>query len=106
MNSPRFWTVLALAQPGLLALLWSLTSPGVRLATWCQVGLARLAYRSFVVIILLCVVVIAAIALTFIVHALRNTHLGWGMRIWWATALLLFSPVIAPAYWLFHLRSS
>jgi hypothetical protein len=106
MNPRRFWTVLALTQPGLFVLLWSFTSPRVRLATWCHVGLARLAYRNFIVIILLCVIIIAAIALTFIAHALRNTNLGWGMRVWWATALLLFSPIIAPAYWMFHLRSS
>ena len=106
MSPPRFWTVLALTLPGLFALLWSFTSPSVRLATWCHVGLARLAYRNFIVIILLCVVIIAAIALTFIAHALRNARLGWGMRVWWATALLLFSPVIAPAYWMLHLRSS
>jgi len=78
----------------------------VRLATWCRIGLARLAYPAFMVIILLCVVFIAAIALTFAVHALRNTHLGWGMRVWWATALLLFSPITAPAYWMFQLRRS
>jgi hypothetical protein len=106
MSPPRFWTALALAQPGLFTLLWSLTSPSVRLATWCHVGLERLAYRNFVVIILLCVVIIAAIALTFIVHALRNTSLGFGMRVWWATALLLFSPIIAPAYRVLHLRAS
>jgi hypothetical protein len=106
MTPTRFWTVLALAQPGLFALLWSFTSPSVRLATWCHVGLERLAYRNFIVIILLCVVAIAAIALTFIVHALRNTKLGWGMRVWWATALLLFSPIIAPTYWVLHLRGS
>ena len=106
MNPRRFWTVLALVQPGLFALLWSFTSPTVRLAIWCHVGLARVAYRHVVVLILLCVVFIAAIALTFIAHALRNARLGWGMRVWWATSLLLFSPIIAPAYWLFHLRSS
>ncbi len=106
MNPPRFWTVLALLQPGLFSLLWSFTSPRVRLATWCQVGLARLSDRTFIVIILLCIVIIAAIALTFVVHALRNANLGWGMRVWWATALLLFSPIIAPAYWMLHLRNS
>ena len=106
MNPRRFWTVLALVQPGLFALLWSFTSPPVRLAIWCHVGLARLASRNFVVIILLCVVIMAAIALTFIVHALRNAHLSRGMRLWWATALLLFSPIITPAYWMIHLRRS
>ncbi|HWZ93547.1 MAG TPA: hypothetical protein VNW92_32025 [Polyangiaceae bacterium] len=106
MNPPRFWTVLALAQPGLFALLWSITSPRVRLAIWCHGGLARLAYRNFIVLSLLCVVFIAAIALTFVGHALGNTRLGWGMRVWWATALLLFSPITAPAYWAFHLRRS
>jgi hypothetical protein len=83
---------------------WSFISVRIRLATWCQVGFAHLAYRTFILIILLCVVLIAGIALTFIVHALRNTRLGWGMRAWWATALLLFSPIMAPAYWTLHLR--
>jgi hypothetical protein len=106
MNPLRFWTVLALAQPGLFALLWSLTSPRIRLATWCHVGLARLSGHMFVIAILSCVVLIAAIALTFVDHALRNARLGWGMRVWWATALLLFSPIVAPAYWQLHLRSS
>jgi hypothetical protein len=104
MNPTRFWPVLAFAQPALFALLWSFTSPSVRLAIWCHVGFARFAYRNAVVIILFCVVIIAAITLTFIVHALRNARLGWGMRLWWATALLLFSPILAPAYWIVHLR--
>lgn len=106
MNPPRSWSVLALSQPGLFAFLWSLTAPRVRLATWCHVGLARLSSGAFLVITLSCVVIIAAIALTFVVHALRNANLGWGMRVWWATALLLFSPIMAPAYWMLHLRSS
>ena len=106
MNLARLWTVLALTQPGLFALLWAITSPSAKLAIWCHVGLARLAYRNAIVIILLCIIMIAAIALTFIGHALRNTSLSWGMRAWWATALLLFSPIIAPAYWMLHLRRS
>ena len=104
MNLPRFWTVLALTQPGLFALLWAFISPTVQLAIWCHVGLARVIYRNAIVIILLCVIMIVAIALTFIGHALRNTSLGWGMRAWWATALLLLSPITAPAYWVLHLR--
>jgi hypothetical protein len=87
-------------------MLWSFTSTRVRIALWCHVGFAHLAYRTFMVIILACIVLIAGIALTFIVHALRNIRLGWGMRLWWGAALLLFSPIMAPAYWAFHLRRS
>lgn len=106
MNPRRFWTALAFTQPALCALLWSFTSPGVRLATWCHWELVRRAFRNFTVVILLSAVIIVAIALTFVVDALRNSNLGWGMRIWWATALLLFSPIAAPAYWMLHLRRS
>jgi len=107
VNPRRFWPVLAFAQPALFALSYAFTSPDVWLSISCHFGLARLVPRNFVVIVLLlCVVLGAAIALTFIVHALRNATLGWGMRVWWATALLLFGPLIAPAYWVLHLRRS
>jgi hypothetical protein len=106
MKPPRLWTALAFAQPGLFVLLWSFTSPAVRLAIWCHWGLARLAFRHFDAIVLLSIVIIAANALIFIVHALRNGSVSWGMRLWWATAILLFSPIMAPLYWMVHLRKS
>ena len=104
MNPQRSWAILAFAQPALFAVLWSLATRRIRVATWCHVGLARLSDRTFILVIQMCLVLIAGITLVFIIHALRNTRLGWGMRVWWGTALLLFSPVLAPAYWAFHLR--
>jgi len=79
-------------------------SPTVRVAIWCNSRLARVAYRYAGSVVLLCAILMAAAGLTFIAHALRNNHLTWGMRLWWATALLLFSPIMAPAYWMIHLR--
>jgi hypothetical protein len=104
MNRPRIWTVLVFAQSALWLMLWSLVSIRVRLATWCHVGLAHLSYRAFISIIQITLVLIAAIALAIIIHALRNTRVSYGMRAWWATALVLGSPIITPAYWAIHLR--
>jgi hypothetical protein len=104
MNWPRIWTVLVFAQSALWLVLWSLISIRVRLATWCHVGLAHLNYRTFVSIIQIGFILIAGIALGVISHALRNTRVSYGMRAWWATALVLGSPIITPAYWAIHLR--
>jgi len=104
MNPARVWKILAFAQPAFCAVLWSFVSVRIRLVSWCQMGLAHLAYRTVLAFILLCVIFAVSIALMFMVHALRNARLSWGMRLWWTTALLLFSPLLVPAYWLLHLR--
>jgi len=106
MNPRRLWAALALAQPVLFALLWSIASLRIRRAIWCRIGFAEVAFRAFGLTILLCLVLSVGIALTFVTHALCNRQLNWGMRIWWSTALLLLSPLMAPAYWAFYLRRS
>ena len=67
-------------------------------------GLAHLSDQGFVLIIELSIILIAGIALVLIGHALSNKRVTYGMRAWWATALVLGSPITTPAYWMIHLR--
>jgi len=104
MKPHRFWTILAFLQLALFVALWSCLSPNIRDTILCDVWLVFIAHALLAPTILICVVLTTAIALTFIAHALRNTRLGWGMRVWWAAAFLLFSAALTPVYWLIHLR--
>ena len=106
MKASRFWAVLALAQPALVVLLWVFQSTHLRFVLRCNPAwFARLAYGVMPWIGLSCVAFLFGNAFAFIALALRNARLGWGMRLWWATALFLFSPVLTPAYWAVHLRA-
>ncbi len=104
MKPSRAWGILAFAQPISFAILWSLTSASVRYAIRCHVSPTRLAYWIFSPVTLVCAFLSLSIALVFIGQALRNRRLDWGMRTWWATAILLISPILVPAYWIIHLR--
>jgi hypothetical protein len=103
-NPRRFWNILTFAQPGCALGLGSLLSEPVRIATWCQVGLAHIDYSVVIAVAMSFGVLYLAIAATFATHAIRNTAMSLATRVAWAIVLVLFAPVAGPAYRALHIR--
>jgi hypothetical protein len=95
---------MAFGQPILVAVIVSLGSSPIRLATWCHLGLDRVSSRAVAIVILVLITLCAALALTFASDALSNERLPIMVRLLWAFALVFAGPLTIPIYWFVFLR--
>jgi hypothetical protein len=100
MTPSKSWGLLAMMPLSCGILLRLSMSDHLRWLVRCRSAFPNLISYGTIVLSLLAL----AVTFTFATAAAQNRELEPVKRVIWVLALVLFSPILAPLYWWFHIR--